>query len=428
MRKVKKKVITWFLVGLVTAGLLTLIVVNLSLGEKKIDTQIARLYGSGDAQFRYEMGTLLGPPIVGGNRHRTLVNGEQIFPAMLEAIGAARQSITFETYIYWSGEIGEKFAAALSERARAGVKVHVLLDWAGSAKMEGRLLDQLKQAGVALQRFHEPRWYQLGRMNNRTHRKILVTDGRVGFTGGVGIAPQWEGRGQDPEHWRDTHFRVEGPVVAQMQSVFIDNWTKASGEVLHGPAYFPPPAKVGDEMAHVFSSSPTGGAESMQLMYLMAITAAEQSIDLASAYFVPNGLTRAAMVKALQRGVRIRIIVPGPYTDADTVSNASRASWGELLEAGAQIHEYQPTMYHVKSLILDDRMASVGSTNFDNRSFRLNDEANLNVYDEAFAAEQTRIFEADLRKSKPVTLAQWQSRPLSDKLKERFASLLASQL
>jgi cardiolipin synthase len=428
MKKVKKKVILWFLAGLLSAGVLTLIVVNLSLGEKKIETQLARLYGSGDAQFRYEMGTLLGPPIVGGNKHQTLVNGDQIFPSMLQAIASATKSISFETYIYWSGDIGEKFATALSERARAGVKVHVLLDWAGSAKMESRLLDQLKEAGVVVERFHEPTWYQLGKLNNRTHRKLLVVDGHVGFTGGVGIAPLWEGNAQDPDHWRDTHFRVEGPVVAQMQSVFLDNWAKASGEVLHGPDYFPPPVIVGNVSANVFSSSPSGGAESMQLMYLMAITAADKSIDLASAYFVPNKLTRAAMVKALKRGVRIRIILPGPHTDADTVSNASSANWGELLEAGAQIYEYQPTMYHVKSLTLDNRMASVGSTNFDNRSFHLNDEANLNIYDEGFAAEQTRIFEEDLRKSKPMTLAQWQNRPLWDKVKERFASLLSSQL
>jgi cardiolipin synthase len=265
-------------------------------------------------------------------------------------------------------------------------------------------------------------------MNNRTHRKLLIVDGSVGFTGGVGIAPQWDGNGQDSDHWRDTHFRVEGPVVAQMQSVFIDNWTKAAGEVLHGAAYFPRLARVGEQRANMFSSSPSGGAESMQLMYLMAITAADHSIDLASAYFVPNALTRAAMIKAMQRGVKIRIIVPGPFTDADTVSNASKANWGELLDAGAEINEYQPTMFHCKVMVLDGRMTSVGSTNFDERSFRLNDEANLNIYDDNFAREQTRIFEQDLLHSRRYTAAQWHARPAWDRFKERFASLLASQL
>lgn len=426
--KVKKKVVLWFAAGLATALLLTLLVINLSMGEKKIERQLRRHYGSGDAQFQYEMGTLLGPPIIDGNRYQTLVNGDQIFPSMLEAIASARQTITFESYIYWSGAIGKSFADALSERARAGVKVNVLLDWAGSKKMDAALLDELKAAGVQVERFHEPKWYALGRINNRTHRKLLIVDGRVGFTGGVGIAPPWEGNAQDSEHWRDSHFRVEGPVVSQMQSVFVDNWTKASGEVLHGAAYFPQLAKVGEHRAHMFSSSPSGGAESMQLMYLMAITAADRAIDLASAYFVPNDLTRGAMVKALKRGVKIRIIVPGPFTDADTVSNASKASWGELLDAGAKIYEYQPTMYHCKVMILDGRMTSVGSTNFDQRSFSLNDEANLNIYDEGFAREQTRIFEVDLSKSREYTAQQWHSRPLWDRVKEHAANMLSSQL
>ena len=426
--KVKKKVIVWFAAGLATALVLTLVVVNLSLGEKKIDRQLRRHYGSGDAQFEYEMGTLLGPPIISGNRYKTLLNGDQIFPAMLQAIASAKQTVTFESYIYWSGDIGKAFADALSERSKAGVKVHVLLDWAGSAKMDASMLKELVDAGVQLQRFHEPNWYQLGRLNNRTHRKLLIADGHVGFTGGVGIAPQWEGHAQDPDHWRDSHFQVEGPVVAQMQSVFVDNWTKASGAVLHGAAYFPPPVKAGEHRAHMFSSSPSGGAESMQLMYLMAITAADRSIDLASAYFVPNALTRAALVAALKRGVKIRIIVPGPFTDADTVSNASKSTWGELLDAGARIYEYQPTMYHCKVLVLDGRMTSVGSTNFDQRSFSLNDEANLNVYDEGFAREQTRIFDDDLANSREYTAAEWHGRPMWDRTKEKFASLLAPQL
>ena len=426
--KVNKKMVLWFVAGLATALLLTLLVVNLSSGEKKIDRQLQRHYGSADPQFQYEMGTLLGPPIIDGNRYKTLVNGVQIFPSMLEAIGSARKTINFESYIYWSGEIGQKFADALGERARAGVKVNVLLDWAGSAKIDKKMLENLKASGVRLQRFHKPSWYHVGRLNNRTHRKLLVVDGKVGFTGGVGIAPQWEGNAQDSDHWRDSHFRVEGPVVAQMQSVFVDNWTKASGEVLHGPAYFPPLARVGEQRAHMFSSSPTGGAESMQLMYLMAITAADQSIDLASAYFVPNELTRAAMVTAMKRGVKVRIIVPGPFTDADTVGNASKATWGELLDAGAKIYEYQPTMYHCKVMVVDGRMSSVGSTNFDQRSFSLNDEANLNVYEEDFAREQTHIFELDLAKSREYTAAQWHSRPAWDRFKERAASLLSSQL
>ena len=190
---------------------------------------------------------------------------------MLAAIRSASISITFETYIYWSGDIGRAFADALAERARHGVKVHVLLDWVGSAKMDEQLIDGMKDAGVEVHKFHPPHWSKLGRLNNRTHRKLLVVDGRLAFTGGVGIAPQWTGQAQDPEHWRDTHFQVEGPVVAQMQAVFMDNWIKVTGHVLHGPRYFAPLASAGGMRAQVFSSSPSGGSESMQLMYLLAI-------------------------------------------------------------------------------------------------------------------------------------------------------------
>ena len=405
-----------------------LIAVNFTSGEKDLNRQIPRLYSSQDPQFRRAMGSLLGPPLVGGNRAQELLNGDQIFPAMLAAIRNAKQSITFETYIYWSGAIGREFADALTERAKAGVKVHVLLDWIGSGKIDESFLDEMRSAGVEIQKFHKPNWYNLARLNNRTHRKLLVVDGKTGFTGGVGIAPQWTGAGQDADHWRDSHFRIEGPVVAQMQSVFMDNWLKVTGLVMHGEAYFPALQAVGDSKAQVFSSSPSGGSESMQLMYHLSMTAADRAIDLSSAYFVPDELTTKVMTNALKRGVKIRIITPGEIIDTDTVRAASRGSWGPLLQAGAEIYEYQPSMYHCKVMIIDKLLVSVGSTNFDNRSFRLNDEANLNIYDTAFAERQTAIFETDLRNARQVTYAQWLDRPLKEKLMERLALLLESQL
>ena len=374
------------------AVVLTVILVVLAFNfigaEKKIERRIERLYELSDPRFHQELGVLLGPQFLAGNKLQVLRNGDEIFPAMLAAIRGATQTITFETYIYWSGDIGREFSEALAERARSGVKVHVLLDWVGSAKMDDALLDTMRSAGVQIHKFHPPHWSHLGRLNNRTHRKLLVVDGQLGFTGGVGIAPLWTGAAQDPEHWRDTHFQVEGPVVAQMQAVFLDNWIKVSGEVLHGPAYFPPLAEVGNGLAQMFSSSPSGGSESMQLMYLLAITAASRSIDLSAAYFVPDELATNALVAAMKRGVKLRIIVPGPHIDSQAVRSASRAGWGPLLAAGALIAEYQPTMFHCKVMIVDGMLVSVGSTNFDNRSFRLNDEANLNVLDETFAAEQ----------------------------------------
>ncbi|ART55533.1 cardiolipin synthase B [Acidovorax carolinensis] len=412
----------------VATGALVLLALNFTAGEKKVQQQLPRLYNTASPHFERALGSLLGPGIVGGNAVTELLNGDQIFPPMLAAIQGAQKSITFETYIYWSGDIGKQFANALSERARAGVRVHVLLDWVGSAKMDESYLTEMKEAGVQIEKFHKPHWYNLARLNNRTHRKLLVVDGQAAFTGGVGIAPQWTGNAQDPEHWRDSHYLVRGPVVAQMQATFLDNWLKVTGKVLHGELYFPPIAPAGAQKAQMFSSSPSSGSESMQLMYHLAITAAERSIDLSVAYFVPDELTQKLLMDALARGVRVRFITPGEHTDTDTVKAASRATWGPLLQAGAEIYEFQPTMYHCKVMIVDQLLVSVGSTNFDNRSFRLNDEANLNVYDAAFARRQTAVFEDDLKRSRRVTYEEWLNRPLREKAHEKLTGWLRSQL
>jgi cardiolipin synthase len=403
-------------------------IINLAGGDKMVRRPLGHLYAINDPQFQRTMGALLGPDILAGNRFDVYVNGDEIFPPMLAAIRSARRTITFETYIYWSGKIGEQFADALSERSRAGVKVHVLLDWVGSSKMDKKLLEKMEQSGIEVMRFHEPRWYTLNRLNNRTHRKILVVDGITGFTGGVGIADEWTGHAQDPQHWRDTHFRVVGPAVAQMQAVFGDNWVKTTGVVLHGSDYFPKIDPADHGLAQMFASSPTGGSESMELMYLLIINAAVTSIDLSAAYFVPDDISRDTIVAALKRGVRVRIITPGPNTDTETVRRASRALWGDLLAAGAEIYEYQPTMYHVKVLVADGFLVSVGSTNFDDRSFHLNDEATLNIFDAEFARRQLQVFEDDLRRSRRMTLEEWRSRPLAEKAWEHAAALLGPQL
>ncbi|MGI4845977.1 MAG: cardiolipin synthase [Janthinobacterium lividum] len=416
---------------LVTAALTLvggILALNFMPSETQIETRLTRQYDTNDPQFRRSLGVLLGPPILEGNKVEVLLNGDQIFPAMLDAIRAAEKTITFETYIYWSGSIGKEFTDALIERARAGVKVHVMLDFMGSLKLDLAQIDAMKQAGVQVQRYHKPVWWKLARLNNRTHRKLLVIDGKVGFTGGVGIADQWRGNAQDKDHWRDTHFRIQGPVVGQVQAVFNDNWTKATGTVLDGPDYFPALPHAGDMPAQMFSSSPTGGAESMHLMYLMAITSARKTIDLSAAYFVPDELTIRSLIEAAKRGVRVRILMPGEIIDSDLVKAASRERWGELLAAGVKLAEYQPTMYHVKALIVDNLLVSVGSTNFDNRSFSINDEANLNVLHEGFAREQTAVFEDDWRHASPVTKAEHRERPWWQRLSTGFASLFSAQL
>ena len=408
--------------------LAVVLAMNFATPEKKLDRKIEHHYAISDPQYRREMSVMLGPAIVGGNRVLDLQNGDEIFPAMLGAIRAAQKTITFETYIYWSGDIGKELAEALAERAKAGVKVSVLLDWVGSLKMEAELIDLMKDAGAQVERYRPLHWYNLGRMNNRTHRKLLVVDGSIAFTGGVGVAEQWTGNAQDPDHWRDMHFQLEGPAVAQFQAAFNDNWIKATGEVLNGDGYFPPLQRVGDMDAHLFIASPAGGSESMHLMYLMGIAAAEQSIDLQASYFVPDELIHKALIAARQRGVKVRVLVPGEHIDSDTVRLASKAEWGPLLQAGIEIYEYLPTMMHNKLLIIDREMVSVGSTNFDVRSFRLNDEASLNVYDRPFAEKMTRVFEDDLKHTKRYTYEIWEKRPLKEKLIERFVLPIKSQL
>ena len=420
----------WWKLALTALGTFVLVVVGLNFvtGEKRIQASPERLYSIDDPQFKRALSSLLGPPILGGNRIVTLRNGDEIFPPMLAAIRGAKQNIDFETYVYWSGQIGRDFADAIAERARAGVRAHILLDWVGSQKMDEEALQTMRSAGARVELYHPLKWYNLARMNNRTHRKLLVVDGTVAFTGGVGIAEEWTGRAQDPQHWRDTHYRVEGPVVSQMQAGFLDNWMKVTGEVDHGPDYFPALATAGEMDAQMFLSSPSGGSESMELMYLLAITAAEHSILLEAAYFIPDELAVRALVAARERGVNVRIIVPGPINDAKVTSYASRSTWGPLLKAGVKIYEYQPTMFHCKVLVVDEKLVSLGSTNFDERSFRINDEASLNVYDAELAREQVRIFAEDQALSREYTYDGWLTRPWHQRLREWASSTVQSQL
>lgn len=401
---------------------------NFMTPEKAVERKIEHRQAVSDPQFQREMSVLLGPAIESGNHISALQNGEEIFPAMLQAIRSAQTSINFETFIYWSGDIGEEFAQAFAERARAGVPVSVIIDWVGGIKMKISLQNIMLDAGVNLHRYRPLHWYNLGRMNNRTHRKLLIVDGHIGFTGGVGIADHWSGDGSNPDQWRDTHFRIEGPVVAQLQAAFNDNWIKTTGHVLNGPNYFPALQHHGEMDAHMFVASPSGGSESMHLMYLLAIAAADKTIDLAASYFVPDRLLIGALIAARHRGVKVRILVPGPYIDSITVKIASKADWGELLDAGTEIHVYQPTMMHIKMLIIDNEFVSVGSTNFDMRSIRLNDEASLNIYSQVFSTQMTNVFEGDLMMAEPFSLYQWQNRSIREKILEKIVNPIRSQL
>lgn len=416
-------------VGLMLGGTTAFLSLALSSGENRIEDEIESRYGIEDPQFARTMGSLLGRSLTPGNKVLPLINGEQIFPAMLNAIAGAKRSINFETYIYWSGDIGKRFSDALGERARAGVKTSVLVDWVGAAKMDRSLIESMRSSGVSVSYYRPLRWYTLVRMNNRTHRKLLIIDGRVGFTGGVGIADLWDGHAQDPQHWRDTHFQIEGPVVAQLQAAFMDNWIRTRGHVLHGDDYFPSlEVQPANQFAQVFRSSAREGSDSMRLMYLLAIAAARKSIHMENAYFVPDDLSVRMLVAARKRGVDVQIIVPGDHTDQTVVSHASRAHWGPLLAAGVKIFRYRPTMLHCKIFIVDHAWTSVGSTNFDNRSFRLNDEANLNVFDAGFAAENEAQFERDKANADDYSLADWRQRGTGEKISEWLANWFRPQL
>ena len=423
-----KRRIVYILLGVAGTLLVTLVILNLLPQEKQIAHDLQQVSAVDSRQFRNEVSSMLGPTVLDGNSVQDFQNGGEYFPAMLEAIRHARRSIDLETYIYWSGEVSERFVKALSERARAGIPVHVLVDWIGASKMDEDVIARLREAGVKFRYFHPLSWYSLDRLNNRTHRKLLIVDGRVGLTGGAGIADAWDGNAQRPDHWRDMEFRVAGPVASQMQAVFEDNWITTTGEVLLGTDYYPRQTPEGNTAMQMFSSSPEGGSENLQLMYLMAIHGARHSIDLEAAYFIPDKLTRKALREAMARGVKLRIVVPGPHHDASYTHDASREAWGGMLEAGATIYRYQPSLFHNKMMIVDHYLTMVGSANFDNRSFKLNDEANLNIYDRDFAEHMTDIVDADIVRSKPTSLSQWQKRPWTRKFKDWMWSLTDSQL
>ncbi len=420
--------LTLFGAGVAAGSAGTLFARNFIPYERKIGHEIHLDYGPSDPRFERSLGQLLGPGFLGGNRVTPLHNGDEIFPPMLEAIDSARFSITLESFIYWDGRIAGDFSRRLSARARAGIKVHVSLDGAGCDCINSPLVREMRDSGCEVEIYNILEILDLDRLNNRTHRKLLVVDGKVGFIGGVGIADVWGGNAQSPDHWRDSHYKVEGPVVAQLQSAFTDNWMEMAAAVLHGDDYFPELEVAGPHRCQVFKSAPHEGSDSARLMFLFSIAAARRTIHLANSYFIPDDLTQHTLVEACERGVDVKIMVPGPHIDKQFVRDASRTRWGPLLRAGARFFEYEPTMFHCKLMIIDSEWVSVGSCNFDNRSFRLNDEANINILDATFGLEQVATFCADLEECREITLAEWEARSPVQKLIDATFALGRSQM
>jgi cardiolipin synthase len=383
---------------------------------------------AGSRAFLDTMAGITGVNFVPGNRVEILSNGDAFYPAMLDAIRGACRSVCIEQYILWPGITGDAFCEALADRARAGVRVKILLDSVGSSTLGDRLFRMLTEAGCEVAWYTPLRWYTVGRFNNRTHRKTLVVDGRIGFTGGAGIADHWRGNATPPDEWRDMMFRLEGPAVAPLLSGFTQNWLRTTGEIVQGEEFFPAPNAAGPLDVQVIHSSPDAGASSARLMYYLSIVSARRRIDIVNPYFVPDETAIDTLVEATARGVQVRILVTGKRTDNWLARQNSRRLYGVLLDGGVKLYEYHHSMLHQKVMLVDGCWCTVGTSNFDNRSFAHNEETSLCLCDTGFVGAMTAIFEEDLAASQPVMRDEWQQRGVITRAEELVASLLKEQV
>lgn len=375
----------------------------------------------GEPSFFPTLEAYAGAPIVGGNAVQVLLNGEEIFPALVEAINSAQRTITYAQYFYEDGPVARDVAEALAERCRAGVGVNVLLDGFGTLAMPAEYTDLMKISGCHVAYFRPLGSLGFGKYTNRNHRRILVVDGRIGFTGGSGVSRKWMGNGRVEGHWRDTDVRVEGPVVEYLQAAFAENWLEATGMVLGGDGYFPGPLEPrGKVYAQVARSSPAGGSYAMYTTLLLALTSARRTVYIANPYLLLDDKMRETLLGLVARGVRVVVLVPGAI-DHNIVRQASRAQFGEMIRGGIEIYEYTPALLHSKTVVIDGLWATVGSTNFDNRSFAANDELNLIIYDRGIARKLEQVFLADLDASRQVSYEDWKDRGLSSKILEVLA-------
>lgn len=363
-----------------------------------------------------------------GNRIEVIQDGA-FFPVLLHDIAAAKETIHFEMYVWWKGDICRQVATALAEKARQGLEVRVLLDASGSSRMDDELFEMMKKAGVQAAKFHPPSIRKLGRLNNRDHRKIVVIDGKVGYLGGHGIADEWTGQAQDKKHWRDTMVRTQGPVVRQLQEAFCENWIEQTGEVTAGEKYFPRLSPAGNTRAHVAYTKPSGTVASVQLLYYLAISAAEKELIIQNPYFLPDDDAMLALAEAVQRGVDVKIMIPATeVTDSPIVQHASHHHFGNMLKRGVKLYEYKKTLLHQKVMIVDGIWSAVGSTNFDARSFEINDEISMGIVDPVIAAQLKAAFEEDMKSAEEIHFDSWAGRPMFHKLQDGFFWAAAEQL
>jgi cardiolipin synthase A/B len=371
---------------------------------------------------------LTGSPILAGNRAWVLQNGDQFFPALLDDIARARESIHIETYVWWQGEICRRVARALAGKAGHGVEVRLLVDAAGAFGADRALLQTMRRAGCRVAVYHPFRLQDIGLLNHRTHRKIAVFDGRIAYLFGHGFAAQWTGHAQDAKHWRDTGVRLAGPVVAEVQGVFAQNWVEQTAEVLVGEKYFPPLAAAGPVRAHVTASKPHGGVSEIELLFKLAIATAQKELLIENPYFIPDAELVELLTRAVKRGVDVRIVIPGPVTDSAIVRHAGHFQIEDLLRSGVKLYEYQPTLSHQKVMVIDGVWSHVGSTNLDDRSLDINDEASVGLIDREVAAELRAAFAADLASCRAFQLGTWSRRSAWHRLEDRFSYMLNEEL
>jgi cardiolipin synthase A/B len=398
-----------------------IVAIFLMLAQDQVTLKIRSAAGAEEPRHASYIASLVGADLTAGNDYDVLTNGDQIFPAMLAAIRGAKRRISLETYIYQSGEVADQFTAALEEAARRGVRVNMVVDSVGSGGMKDKDVKRLTAAGCHLADFNSPTWYSLEEVNYRTHRKILVVDGEIGFSGGVGVADQWLGHAQDKEHWRDTQVRMRGPIVRLLEAGFYENFIETAGEVTPELDDAPRELHPGGP-SFVVRSAPTGGSNDLKRLYLLAIASARHTLDITTPYFVTDESSDWALHDAAARGIKIRILVEGSVTDAMAVKYASREAYEQLLGEGIEIYEYQPTMMHTKTLVVDGAWSMFGSANFDNRSLELNDELNIAVSSRPLASRFLEDFEHDLQSSTRLTLEQWRRRSRLEKARELFWS------
>jgi cardiolipin synthase A/B len=363
-------------------------------------------------EFLWNLEAITDSKVNRSNKLRVFTNGNNFYEAELEAIRSAKKNINLEAYIFQEGEISGRYVEALTERARAGVVVKLVLDGLGSMGTKDRYFDDLKKAGGKFAWYHGMRWYNLPHYNNRTHRELMIVDGTVGFIGGAGIADHWYKGTEKQPRWRDTVVRVEGDAVSNLQATFAENWLEASGELISGPDYFPMPKRDTGQTVLVINSTPTtGGSTRARVLMQTLIASARHEIQITTPYFLPDQSMIDELLRARKRGVQIRIVTPGKHSDHLLTRSSSQAVYGDLLKAGTQVYEYQPAMIHAKILIVDSIWSVVGSTNFDNRSFGLNDEVNLAVFNEEFAARLAEDFAHDVAESRAISYEEWKRRP-----------------